>query len=255
MSPKIAGIESSANSRSVDPIATITTSIGVIIRRPATRTNERRSVELRGHRQHAAHQAQHGVLRELVLVVDALPGHVDRRHDQDGREQVEHPAERLDGGRTDGDERSAHHQGDDDADEEHPVLVLRGNPERGQDEDEHEQVVDRQRVLRDVPGEELPGRHSAGERPQADAEQHGQRDVEQHPPGGLARGHRVRLVVHEEQVGQNDRDQTTDGGQPEPQQARSYGVLPEEVVRAASSGPRSLPSTRTKRTTTLAIDQ
>ena len=42
-------------------------------------------------------------------------------------------------------------------------------------------------------------------------------DVEQHPPGGLARGHRVRRVVDEEQVGQDDRDQTTDGGRPEPQ--------------------------------------
>ena len=41
VSPKIAGIESRANSRSVDPIANMTISIGVTMRRPSTRTNER----------------------------------------------------------------------------------------------------------------------------------------------------------------------------------------------------------------------
>ena len=39
MSPKIAGIESSANSRSVVPIASITTSIGVTYRLPLIRVN------------------------------------------------------------------------------------------------------------------------------------------------------------------------------------------------------------------------
>jgi hypothetical protein len=33
--PKIAGIESTANSRSAEPMATITSSIGVIIRLPS----------------------------------------------------------------------------------------------------------------------------------------------------------------------------------------------------------------------------
>ena len=125
-----------------------------------------------------------------------------------------------------------------------------GHLERRHDDDEDEQVVDRQRVLGDVPGEELAGRTAPGEEPEPEPERHGQRDVEQHPAGGLAGGHRVRLVVDEEQVGQDDRDQATDGGQPEPQGHVHAGVLPEEVVRAASSGPRSLPSTRTKGTTT-----
>lgn len=47
--PKIAGIESSANSTSVVPIASMTISIGVISRRPFSTTNSRvpwyRSVE------------------------------------------------------------------------------------------------------------------------------------------------------------------------------------------------------------------
>ena len=185
---------------------------------PAVDADERaRPVELRGDRQHPPHVPQRRVLLELLVVLGALPRQVHRRDDEHHGEQVEHPAERVDGRGPDGDERTAHHQRDHDADQQHPVLVLGRDLERRHDDDEDEQVVHRQRVLGDVAGEELAGRHRAGEHPQPDAEGHSERHVEQHPPGGLARRHRVRLVVDEEQVRKDDRRQTTDGGQPEPQ--------------------------------------
>ena len=49
--PKIAGMESSANSRSVVPIATITTSIGVNSRLPSDPDEQLAAVVLLGHRQ------------------------------------------------------------------------------------------------------------------------------------------------------------------------------------------------------------
>ena len=67
------------------------------------------------------------------------------------------------------------------------------------------------------PAKQLPGGHATGEEPQPDPERHSERDVEQHPPRGLADGHRVRLVIDQEQVGEDDGDEAADGDQPEPQ--------------------------------------
>jgi hypothetical protein len=193
-------------------------------------------VELRCHRQHLAQPPQREVLLELLVVLGALPRQVHRRHDQHDREEVEHPAEGVDGRGTDRDEDAPHHQRDHDPDEQHAVLVHGRDLERRHDDDEDEEVVDRQRVLGDVAGEELPGGLTAGEDPQPDPERDGESHVEQHPAGGLARGDRVWLVVDEEQVGQDDCGQTTDGGQPEPQ-----GHVHAESFRRRSFGRRRAP--------------
>ena len=59
---------------------------------------------------------------------------------------------------------AAEDEGAEDAEEEHPVLVGRRHPEVAEHHDEHEDVVDRERVLDDVAGEELERGLAGGER-------------------------------------------------------------------------------------------
>ena len=51
--------------------------------------------------------------------------------------------------------RAAHHQSADDPPEKNAVLMLLGDSEIREDQDDDEDVVDRERVLDDVAGEEL----------------------------------------------------------------------------------------------------
>ena len=210
---------------------------------PAVDADERaRAVVVVGDGQHAAKRAQGRVLRELgVVVLGALPGEVDGREDEHGGEQVEHPAERVDGRGADGDERTAHHQGDDDADQEHPVLVDGRDLERRHDDDEDEQVVDRQRVLGDVAGEELAGRHRPGEVPEAGTERDGEGDVDEHPAGGLPDGHGVGPAADDEQVEQDHGGQSADRDEPQPG-GHGHGRSSEGTWARRGAGPRSLPS-------------
>ena len=78
--PKIAGIESNANSRSVAPSATSTTNIGVISRRPPCDDRELDAVVLRRGREEPLHQPQEQRRVELVVLVRlALAADLPRR--------------------------------------------------------------------------------------------------------------------------------------------------------------------------------
>ena len=113
------------------------------------------AVPLLGGREPPLDPLQQPVLLEVLLVRLALGGQLDGGVDEEGAEEVEDPAEVLDRRRADGDEDPAHHQGQDDADQQGRLLQRPGHREPRHDDDEDEQVVDRQAVLREPAGVEL----------------------------------------------------------------------------------------------------
>ena len=78
------------------------------------------------------------------------------------------------------DEDPAEHQRQHDADQQDGLLELPGHREAAHDDDEDEQVVDRERVLGQPPGVELPRVLRAGEDEDAEAEHQRHADEEDH---------------------------------------------------------------------------
>src|SRR5690606_28539515 len=102
------------------------------------------------------------------------------------------------------------------SDQQHSVLVDRGHLEGAHDQHEDEQVVDAERVLGDVAGEELDPGVVADPHPDTDAEQHRAADVERDPSGRFSGRHLMRFAVDDDQVDQDEDEQTAEGGQPQP---------------------------------------
>jgi len=100
------------------------------------------------------------------------------------------------------------------ADEQYPLLVPRRHRELRHDQDEDEEVVDAERLLGDVAGEELPGRLSTGEEEQAETEESGQHHPDGGPQARLTDGHVVRGAADQE-VRADQHEQPCDGQHPE----------------------------------------
>jgi hypothetical protein len=175
----------------------------------------------------------------LVVAGAGVPEHLDPGGDQDRAEDEERGGERVQRGGADGDEHAPQDQARHDPVEQHPLLQRRRHRERGQQQHEHEQVVDRQRLLDQVAGEELGAALLAVPRPDPAGEAERQRDVERRPQRRLAQGHLVRAAGQQEVDG----DQAEHGGEGDrPQRRRSYGHLNgSSSVRSRWSWPRSSP--------------
>jgi hypothetical protein len=118
--------------------------------------HEALAVERVRQRQHPPQQPHEAALAEVALVV-APEGGPQARDDEDRPEDVGQPSE-LGERRDAGDDADrAHRQGADDAPEEHPPLARGRDLERREDQDEDEEVVDAQRLLDDVGGQEGHG--------------------------------------------------------------------------------------------------
>ena len=78
----------------------------------------------------------------LVVAVGVRPEQVARGDQQDQAEDVEHPREGIDQRGAQEDEPGAGDQREDDAEEQHLLLVLAGHPEARDDDQEDEEVVD-----------------------------------------------------------------------------------------------------------------
>ncbi len=87
-----------------------------------------------------------GVVVAFLLRREEAPG----GDDQDQPEQVERPREVVDDGHAEEDEPGAGEQREDDAEQQHLLLVLPRDGEAGHDDEEHEEVVDAERLLEDV---------------------------------------------------------------------------------------------------------
>jgi hypothetical protein len=117
------------------------------------------SVELIRHRQESPHQADDDVVPGIAGSL-AHERHLDRRHDEQRAEDRQHPRKLRDQPGADRDHGAAHHQGAENAPEQHAMLVEPGNGEVGEQHRDHEHVVGAQRQLDDVTGEELQHRRS-----------------------------------------------------------------------------------------------
>ena len=126
------------------------------------RHDELLAMQPRRNRHEPPQQPDHRVLLGLQLPL-RRPQHLHAREDEE-RAEHQHDHVVLHERRTDGDERRAEDEGADDAVEQHPVLVERRDAEVGEHQDEHEDVVDGERLLDDVAGEELEPELAAGVR-------------------------------------------------------------------------------------------
>lgn len=107
-----------------------------------------------GHSVPRLHPQQDAVVVEVGLLVHRLQ-HLPPAPDQEQAEPDHDPLEVLDQRRAEQDQRAAHHERADDAPEQHPVLHRRGHLEMAEDQDENEDVVDRERPLDQIAGEEF----------------------------------------------------------------------------------------------------
>ena len=142
------------------------------------------------HRQHAAQQLQRRVVVQVLLLARGPP-HLDAGEQQEGAEHIEHPVELRDQPAAHQDHHGAQHDRTDDAVHQHPLLVGRRHREVGEDHQEDEDVVDRERLLDQVAGEELEraGVRRGGDggivmRLQRPPEQGIEGQAEQHPDDG-----------------------------------------------------------------------
>jgi hypothetical protein len=104
------------------------------------------------------HQPAQELERRVALQVGLLAGgppHLDAGEQQEGAEQVEDPVELLQQPAAGQDHDRAQHDGADDADHQHPLLVGRRHREVGEDHQEDKDVVDRQALLDQVAGQEF----------------------------------------------------------------------------------------------------
>ena len=137
------------------PISRITTNSGVAIFTPFCTVKKLLAVV--GRRDLACAGVIH-LQRRIRLEVGLLPGgqpHLDAGEDQERAEHVQDPVELRDQPGADQDHDGAQHERAEDAEHQHALLVLRRHREVREHQQEHEDVVDRQRLLDQVAGDEL----------------------------------------------------------------------------------------------------
>jgi hypothetical protein len=227
------------------------------------RHEERRGVELGvpaheevglvhfvGDRDEPPHEPGRKTVLDVWRVL-AVAQHPERRDDQDRAEHVEHPVEVVQQRRAGRDHHAAQHDRADDAPEQHAVLELRRDLQVTEDHRDHENVVDRQRPLEHVAGDELQHRippevaavaHPGPRgKPQPavlvqaidhDREGHRDADPDSCPEQRLLDRERGRLAVQHAQV--EDQQPKEEREEPRPDEFDHAG-LP-SAVRAGSAG-------------------
>ena len=86
--------------------------------------------------------------------------------------------------------------------------------ERRHDDKEHEEVVNAQRVLGEIPGYEFTGVGQPEVQRDEDGEQGGEHDVEDHPARCLLRPEGMRTTIDDHQVEDDDPDDANKGRRP-----------------------------------------
>ncbi len=137
------------------------------------------------------------------------------------------------------DEDRAQDQRDQDAPEQDPRLLLARHRQRREDQREHEDVVERQRLLHHVAGEERAADLGALERPQARAEEHGERDPDGAPHRGPPQRHRTTRRA-DRQVDHHHHGQ--EGDQAGPQQGTGFDGLGHVNLRLVARAVEGFPA-------------
>ena len=169
VTPKTAGIESSAKTTSVTSMATRATSKGVAMIWPPDRVRNRPPSYLslptgRTRRRPRTTRFSRGA-DGIARAEHANPGQQDQR-----AEGVEDPAQMLNERTTGGNEAAPEQERAHHPEVEHPALQRGRDRERGEQQHEDEDVVDAERFLQQIAGEILPGGGLAPPQPQEPAE-------------------------------------------------------------------------------------
>jgi hypothetical protein len=129
----------------------------------------------------------------------------DRGEDQDRPEDVHHPVEVGEQRGAGEDEDRAHAERAEHAPEEHTVLVCGRHREVREDRVEDEQVVDRERLLDHVAGQELES--ALGTKPLRDERREAQceRHPDRAPDAGLLRRDLVRIAMEHAEIQREQR--------------------------------------------------
>src|SRR5664279_2403229 len=206
---KIAGMESSANIRSVVSTSTSTSASGVSATRPLSRARN--------------FWPSYSVLTGKILRMRLLvPGenHFQAGENQERTERHEQPFEAVDEFDAQPDHQPAHEQRAQDAPEEHAMLVTRRNGKMREDEGDDEDIVHRERQLDDIAGDEfdrlleLPVRHQC--RRDDESEQHGQGEPHARPRQRLAEFYDMRLAMKHSQVEREENEHAEQKSRPVP---------------------------------------
>src|SRR5690606_19341070 len=131
---------------------------------------EMRAPESHGDGQDFSRKTQDAALRRVYGVL-VTHRHTDAGDDEERPEHVEHPVVVLQHVAACEDERGAHDERAEDSPEQHTVLVGCRYTEVREDEDEYEQVVDGERLLDQVTGQELECLVPADQQVDAEVEQ------------------------------------------------------------------------------------
>jgi hypothetical protein len=181
------------------------------------------TMERLGDGQHPAGEIHDAPMGRVALVrAEGLPV---GQHEQQRTEDVEDPGVVLDQGSTDSDERATHDQGDDDPDHQHLLLELSRHREAGHHDEEDEEIVDREGLLGQVPGEVLPAEVPAGHQPDSHPEEQGEADIETRPAGGFTDARRVRPAHVNEELEHEETDRDRDRDDPDERRDRHGNSL------------------------------
>ena len=152
-----AGMESSANTMSVVSMTTRATSSGVATNRPPVASPEVVPVQDRADAHHSSDPGIAHITRlfdDLTLTFRAEQQAPGGEQDEGGK-WIGDPLKALDEREPGADRQPPEHESACDAKQEHAALILGGNVELGENDDEDEDVVDRQGFLEEVRGEIL----------------------------------------------------------------------------------------------------
>ena len=153
-----------------------------------------------GDGEEAAEEPHGGVVLGVDVGVFAGEGHLDAGVDEERAEDVEDPVKARDDAHADQNEDRAHHDGADDAPEEHAVLEARLDLEVGEDENEHEDVVHAQAEFDEIAGEELLTEFGSAPPPDHAAEREGEGAPDGAPPERLLHRNDMRVALKHAEV-------------------------------------------------------
>jgi hypothetical protein len=137
--------------------------------------------------------------------------------DEERPEDVFHPREPVQRRTAEPDEQAAHHEGEQNPEQQNAAVVLAWHPGTADQDDEHQQVVERQAVFGQPAGEELARRRPAAGGGDERTEQHRQRDRRPRPQRRLGKPLRPAPAGADEKVSAQENGKGRDGRGPGPE--------------------------------------
>ena len=157
------------------------------------------TVVIVGHRHKTPEEPENRVPFRVDLII-IVREHLDAGDDQEGTEDVDYPVKLLDQCNAGKNEGGTHKQRPDDSPEKDLVLVLSRDTKEGEDHQEDEEIVDAQRLLDQITGQELHGRHGAACIVDKAVEYQCERDPDSTPGESFAHLDCVRFAMKNPQV-------------------------------------------------------